>query len=58
MSLTVNQFSLQIEVIHLESDFQILSLDMSQLWAGNPETEDFFSHDVYTSYTGVTATSV
>lgn len=49
MSLTVNQFSLQIEVIHLESDFQILSLDMSQLWAGNPETEDFFSHDVYTS---------
>lgn len=58
MSLTVNQFSLQIEVIYLESDFQILSLDMSQLsWAGNPETGIFFLMMSIQAY-GVTATSV
>lgn len=30
MGLIVNQFSLQIEVIHLATDFQILSLNLNQ----------------------------
>lgn len=42
MSLIVNQFSLQIEVIHLETDFQILSLDMSQCGQETQKQRIFF----------------
>lgn len=48
MVLIVNQFSLQIEVIHLATDFQILCLNLDQC-RQETHKQRIFSHGVHAS---------
>lgn len=54
MGFIVNQFSLQIEIIHLATDFQILSFDMNQY---RQETHKQIFFIIPYKYIGMTATS-